>query len=204
MSICTQKNYMNTLCFYYVTYFHAHTTKRLSFLGTWNMVRRRRRRRRFFSIRMSLKAFLSRKYYTFIHCLCQHIFYRRISINTEPFTYTSIIRKVWKERKESEIFENWRLTESNPHVKIPPCVYVAISNFTSHNNRKSFFFRNAFFNMPFVPFFHLLLMPVDSNPLSLLTHSLFYSHFTKTTAKPAFLFLAQSSISLTSTHTNVM
>lgn len=162
------------------------------------------RRRRFFSIRMSLKAFLSRKYYTFIHCLCQHIFYRRISINTEPFTYTSIIRKVWKERKESEIFENWRLTESNPHVKIPPCVYVAISNFTSHNNRKSFFFRNAFFNMPFVPFFHLLLMPVDSNPLSLLTHSLFYSHFTKTTAKPVFLFLAQSSISLTSTHTNVM
>lgn len=183
MSICTQKNYMNTLCFYYVTYFHAHTTKRLSFLGTWNMVRRRR----FFSIRMSLKAFLSRKYYTFIHCLCQHIFYRRISIITEPFTYTSIKRKVWKERKESEIFENWRLTESNPHVKIPPCVYVAISNFTSHNNRKSFFFRNAFFNMPFVPFFHLLLMPVDSNPLSLLTHSLFYSHFTKTTAKPAFL-----------------
>lgn len=48
---------------------------------------------------------------------------------------------------------NWRLTESNPHVKIPPCVYVAISNFTSHNNRKSFFFPNAFFNMPFVPFF---------------------------------------------------
>lgn len=165
---------------------------------------KKKKKKKIFSIRMSLKAFLSRKYYTFIHCLCQHIFYRRISIITEPFTYTSIKRKVWKERKESEIFENWRLTESNPHVKIPPCVYVAISNFTSHNNRKSFFFRNAFFNMPFVRFFHLLLMPVDSNPLSLLTHSLFYSHFTKTTAKPAFLFLAQSSISLTSTHTNVM
>lgn len=201
MSICTQKNYMNTLCFYYVTYFHAHTTKRLSFLGTWNMVRRRRRR--FFSIRMSLKAFLSRKYYTFIHCLCQHIFYRHISIITEPFTYTSIIRKVWKERKESEIFENWRLTESNPHVKIPPCVYVAISNFTSHNNRKSFFFRNAFFNMPFVPFFICCWCPSTVIRLvSSLTH--YFIHISQKRRQSLPFFLAQSSISLTSTHTNVM
>lgn len=146
-------------------------------------------------------SFLSRKYCrhhsrTYSLFVSTHTFFTAIFpstpsnihtsiIPTYTYSYTLVRKKVWKEK-----YENWRLTESNPYVKIPPChqhnihsrfecvaivVFLSLPCIQSHlttiiwNKTFSIRFLKPLCK-PSCTIFNFHLPVVDCNPLTLLTH----------------------------------